>query len=159
MNYPRDGRLSARAGGGLDTEHATVNPDCSSLHRLANDTRTCGDIALHLQFPATQDWMGRPKIVRQNAYDPQTPHSLSLLAHDVPMSRVLSRSRLWDGERARCSLEIETEKLPLAAEEGKRMGWADLLSSPRWANREGGREGKRRNVLHFNRHINLRRDN
>ena len=44
-------------------------------------------------------------------------------------------------------------------EEDGRMGWADLLFSPRWANRERGREGKRRNVLHFNRHINLRRDN
>ena len=48
-------------------------------------------------------------------------------------------------------MEIETEKLPLAEEEEeeeRRMGWADLFP-----------EGKRRNVLHFNRHINLRRDN
>ena len=57
-------------------------------------------------------------------------------------------------------MEIETEKLPLAAEEeeeegggGREDGKGGSLLSPM------GEEGKRRNVLHFNRHINLRRDN
>ena len=57
-----------------------------------------------------------------------------------------------DGETAFGGGEVEEE----GGDPGEDGMGGSLL---RWAEERTKEEGKRRNVLHFNRHINLRRDN